>query len=274
MSQTVIITGATSGIGLHYTEVLAKQGYKIIAVGRTLDNLNAMISRNNFSTEQVEPMVLDVQSYESWQAVIAHATKKWDKLDILINNAGIAEPKYVHELTQDMIDRMVDTNVKGTMYGTHLVAPIMVKQKSGHIINIGSLGGVFPLPGSSVYAGTKFALRGFSYSIAYELRQHNVYVSCIMPDSVDTPQHRAEAEHDAAVLSFQSAQELSVVDMEKALHKVLKKKSVELCVPRFQGWLAKLGMTLTGVTWATMGMVISGAKKNQEKYRAKLKTSE
>lgn len=270
MTRTTIITGATSGIGLHLTKALAKRGYAIIAVGRTLDRLQAMIAEEGFNADQVEARQLDVRDYEQWQGVMTHAIEKWGQLDILINNAGIADPAFIQNAEPETITRILDTNIKGAIYGANLAAQHMIAQERGHIVNIGSLGGIFPLPGSSVYTASKFALRGFSYAIAVELREYGVHVSCIMPDSVDTPQHRAEIHQPEAAMSFQSPHTLSVQDIEQAVLTALNKHKVELSVPRIQGWLAKLGMSLTGITWYIFPSLLSDARKNQAKRRAKL----
>lgn len=184
MNKTVLVTGATSGIGLASARVFAANGYDLVLTGRRLDRLKEI--REELSSVpgiNVRILDFDVRHYHKCERAIASLTSP---VDILINNAGLARGlDYVYEADIEHWEEMIDTNLKGLVYMTRLISPQMVQRKSGHIINIASSAGKEAYPKGNVYCATKFAVEGFTKAIRTELHTHNVRVSQISPGHVE-----------------------------------------------------------------------------------------
>ena len=138
-------------------------------------------------------------------------------------------------------DFVIDINLKGTIYGTKLVSEQMVKQKSGHIINIASMAGISPVSGLNLYSTSKFGVRGFTLSIANELQEHNVAVTVVCPDLVDTPMLTLQLDYPEAALTFSGSRHLTVEEIGQViLDQGLKKKKLEIVYPAGRGLTAKI----------------------------------
>lgn len=184
MSKCVLITGATSGIGLATAHVFAANGYDLILTGRREDRLIKVkdeILQN--ASVSITLLCFDVRHYAECEKAMESI---FQPIDVLVNNSGLARGlDYVYEGKIDHWDEMIDTNIKGLAYMTRLVSPGMVARKSGHIINLGSSAGKEVYPRGNVYCATKFAVDGFTRAIRTELHVHNVRVSQISPGHVE-----------------------------------------------------------------------------------------
>jgi NAD(P)-dependent dehydrogenase (short-subunit alcohol dehydrogenase family) len=182
-----VITGAGRGIGAAVAIKLAGLGAHAILCGRsqaTLEETAAAIQNNRGQSTVIECDVSNLQSVESLSQRVEHT---FGRLDILINNAGIRGLEGpLHELPPDGWDSILNTNLRGVYYMIRGLAPLMIRARSGHIINISSLAGKNPIPNGAAYSASKWGLNGLSYSVAEELRGHNVRVSVICPGSVHT----------------------------------------------------------------------------------------
>ena len=185
--QVAIITGAGRGIGAAVATSLASMGARTILCGRArvaLDNTAAAIQNNGHQSTVIE---CDVANLSSVESLAKRVERTFGRIDILVNNAGIRGPEGpLHELPPDGWDSIVNTNLRGVYYMIRGFAPLMVRARSGHIINISSLAGKNPIPNGAAYAASKWGLNGLSYSVAEELRTHNIRVSVICPGSVHT----------------------------------------------------------------------------------------
>ncbi|MBK9981234.1 MAG: SDR family NAD(P)-dependent oxidoreductase [Saprospiraceae bacterium] len=184
MNKCVLITGATSGIGLATAHVFAANGYDLILTGRREDRLNKVKEEIlQSSSVNVTLLCFDVRHYSECEKAMESISQP---IDVLINNAGLARGlDYVYEGKIEHWDEMIDTNIKGLLYMTRLVSPGMVARKSGHIINLGSSAGKEVYPKGNVYCATKFAVDGFTRAIRTEMHVHNVRVSQISPGHVE-----------------------------------------------------------------------------------------
>ena len=182
-----LISGATAGIGMETAKQLAAQGYNILALGRRADRLNKLKTELSKSGREVVTAVVDVQKHSDVDAFAKEHQELLGKLDVLVNNAGLAKGT---EKTQDGKindwDVMIDTNVKGLLYLTRSVIPFMLKNKRGHIVNLGSVAGRWVYPGGAVYCATKFAVRAISEGLRMDLIGSNIRVSNIEPGMVNT----------------------------------------------------------------------------------------
>lgn len=183
MNKCVLITGASSGIGLATAREFATHGYDLILTGRRKVRLTELEKELSNGSNKISTLVFDVRRYDECAAAVNSISQP---IDILINNAGLARGlDYVHEGQIEHWEEMIDTNIKGMMYMTRLVSPQMVERKSGHIINLGSSAGKEVYPKGNVYCATKFAVEGFTKAIRTELHVHNVRVSQISPGHVE-----------------------------------------------------------------------------------------
>jgi NAD(P)-dependent dehydrogenase (short-subunit alcohol dehydrogenase family) len=185
--QVAVITGAGRGIGAAIALRFAALGAQTILCGRSPARLEhtAQISRQDGHFCSVFPC--DVTVLGSLESLAASLERNHGRLDILVNNAGIMGPSGpLHQLVPDSWDEILNTNLRGVYYSVKTLAPLMIRARSGHIINISSLAGKNALPNNAAYSASKWGLNGLSYSLAEELRVHNIRVSVICPGSVHT----------------------------------------------------------------------------------------
>jgi 3-hydroxy acid dehydrogenase/malonic semialdehyde reductase len=186
-NKIVLVTGASSGIGMACVKEFVQLGAKVIMGARRVEKMHQMVDELNLPKDQILIIELDVQHQPNVEAAIQSLPDAWKDIDILVNNAGLAlssEP--IHQGDPKNWDIMIDTNVKGVLYVTRAVLADMVKKKAGHIINIGSIAGQNCYPGGNVYAATKHAVRAISQSLRLDLMGTHVRVSEVEPGAVET----------------------------------------------------------------------------------------
>lgn len=187
MNKIVMITGATAGFGRATARKFAKHGYNLIITGRRKERLDEFEKELGEFKVEVLPLNFDVRKRYEVEAVIEELPDKWKLIDILVNNAGLAVGfSHINDADVDDWDRMVDTNVKGLLYVTRAVAPLMVARKSGHIINISSIAGTDVYENGNVYCATKSAVTTLSKAMRIDLLKHNIKVTNIAPGLAET----------------------------------------------------------------------------------------
>ena len=185
--QIALVTGAGRGIGAAIAQKLAALGATAVLCGRTLNTLEQTAATIRSAGGQVRVEQCDVSDLASVQALAASIEQTFRRLDILVNNAGVGSfSSPLHEVTPETWEKILNTNLRGVFYCIRAFAPMMIRAKSGYIINISSLAGKNALPNGAAYAASKWGLNGLTYSVAEELRSHNVRVSVVCPGSVDT----------------------------------------------------------------------------------------
>jgi 3-hydroxy acid dehydrogenase/malonic semialdehyde reductase len=188
MKKIALITGATSGFGKASAIKFAQNGYDIIITGRRkerLEELDAQL-KNDFSAD-VLSLCFDVRKISEVEEAIGSLPERWKKINVLVNNAGLAAGMTpVQEGIYDEWERMIDTNIKGLLYMTRMVSPIMIANGFGHIINIGSIAGKEVYPNGNVYCGTKFAVDALTRGMRIDLVQHGIKVTQVAPGAADT----------------------------------------------------------------------------------------
>lgn len=235
--MTILITGAASGIGAAITEAAAARGHRVIAADLDQTALEARWQNNTSVTAET----LDVRSAEAWTELNQRLTQGGEQIDVLINVAGVLRSGQAGELKPEDVDLMIDVNVKGVIFGTNAMAPAMVKRKSGHIINVGSIAALYPTPGTTVYAASKFAVRGFSLAAAGDLKPHGVAVTLFGPGPVKTAMLELQRGDADAALTFSRGRALAPEEVAAAiLGPVLKKRPLEYYLPWPDGLLGKL----------------------------------
>ena len=185
--KVVIITGASSGIGYATALSLAKEGAKLVVGARRTDRLESLVKEIEENNGEILAQKLDVTKKSDCDDLVNTAIKKWGKVDVLVNNAGLMPLSFVKNLKVDEWDQMIDVNIKGVLYCTAAVLPHMREAKSGHIINISSVAGRIVFPAGSVYCATKHAVTAFSEGLRQELSpRNNIRVTTIEPGVVST----------------------------------------------------------------------------------------
>jgi 3-oxoacyl-[acyl-carrier protein] reductase len=231
-NKVVIVTGGSGGIGNAIVNRLSNCEANVISVFH--HNLPA-----NISDENVFWFQSDLTRSEEWERLLNYTLEKFRKVDVLVNCAGILEPGEFCSIDISQLRKMVELNLTSVLIGILKTSVIMKDQGYGHIINIGSLGGIVPMPYSSVYSATKFALRGFSLSLFEELKGTNVKVSLITPGSVITKMLDYEAQAENSAISF-LGKPISPAKVAESVLKLINKTKVELIIPRSQSISSKL----------------------------------
>ena len=183
-----LITGATSGLGKATAEIFAKNGYNVIITGRRKDRLEKLEAELS-SAYGIETICLnfDVRNFSETESAINSIPESWQKINVLVNNAGLAVGlNSIQEGVIDDWERMIDTNIKGLLYMTRLVSPIMIKNGFGHIINIGSIAAKEVYSNGNVYCATKHAVDALNKGMRIDLLPHNIKVTAIHPGMVET----------------------------------------------------------------------------------------
>lgn len=185
MKQTVFVTGATSGFGEAITRRFVREGYFAIACGRRSDRLDALVS--SLPPGSVLPLVVDVRDQEAIEAAIKDHADHFAELDVLINNAGLALGlESALDADLEGWEQMVDTNIKGLMFVTHSILPLMARNGRGHVINIGSVAASWPYPGGNCYGGTKAFVQQFTRNLRADLLGSGIRVTNIEPGMAET----------------------------------------------------------------------------------------
>jgi len=185
--KVAVVTGGTRGIGRGIAGALLEVGASVIITGRNGQRAAAVATELSVDSKTCEGVECDVKSLVSVAALAQHVREKYGRLDILVNNAGVGGPRsLLHELNPDNWDEIFETNVRGVFFMMRELVPLITATGGGHIVNISSLAGKNPLPKGAAYSASKWALNGLSYSVAEELRAHNIRVCVVCPGSVDT----------------------------------------------------------------------------------------
>ena len=182
MKRTVLITGASSGIGLAASLFFHDQGWNVIATMRNPEKRNTPLHQKGLP----DLVHLDVTDHASIQSAIKYAVDRYQKIDVLVNNAGYAVYGPFEASTTEQIKKQFDTNLFGLMEMTRAILPVFREQKDGVLVNVSSMGGRIGFPLYSIYNSTKWAVEGFSEALQYELKSSNIRIKVIEPGVIKT----------------------------------------------------------------------------------------
>jgi NADP-dependent 3-hydroxy acid dehydrogenase YdfG len=221
MQKTVLITGATSGFGKACARLYARDTHRLILTGRRADRLEkeAELLTKMYGVE-VLVLNFDVRDREAVKAAIAGIPSGWRNIDILINNAGLAagsDP--LQDGNMDDWDQMIDTNVKGLLYVTKNVFPLLLQSECPHIVNIGSIAGKEVYAKGNVYCATKFAVDALTRGMRIDMLNHGIKVSQVAPGAADTEfsQVRFKGDLEAAAIVYKGYKPLEAEDIANAV---------------------------------------------------------
>ncbi|CAM3907426.1 SDR family oxidoreductase [Alkalicoccus chagannorensis] len=184
--KTVVITGASSGIGEATAERFVQEGANVVLGARREERLQEIQSKLSGEPGEVSYQSVDVTSQEQVESLIQHAIDKFGQVDVLFNNAGLMPLSFMKNKKVDEWEQMVDVNIKGVLYGVGAVLPHMLERNEGHIITTSSIAGHEIMPAGAVYCGTKFAARVIMEGLGKEVAQSNVRTTSISPGIVET----------------------------------------------------------------------------------------
>ena len=187
VGQVAVVTGAGRGIGAAIARKLAQLGATTVLCGRTQSALDATAQAIANAGGKTEVIPCDVTVLHQLEYAAARVDSTWGRLDILVNNAGVgAFTQPLHKFAPEEWERILNTNLRGVYFAIRAFVPLMIRARSGHVINISSLAGKNALPNGAAYAASKWGLNGLTYSVAEELRPHNIRASVVCPGSTET----------------------------------------------------------------------------------------
>ena len=225
MSQTALITGATSGIGKATAQLFAKNNINLIICGRRADKLQELQNELTAFTK-VHTLQFDVRYKDQVKQAIDSLPNDFKYIDILINNAGNAHGLHsIQDGSIDDWDAMIDGNVKGLLYVTKAIIPQMVERNNGFILNIGSIASKEVYPNGNVYCASKFAVNALNKGMRIDLNQHNIRVSAIHPGLVETEfsDVRFKGDTERAKTVYKGYKALQPEDIADIIHFVISR---------------------------------------------------
>jgi NADP-dependent 3-hydroxy acid dehydrogenase YdfG len=199
MKKIALVTGATSGIGKATAIMLADCGFNLIIAGRRKERLNELKSQLEIKYKsEALPLCFDIRSKDEVCKAIKNIPEKWKNIDVLVNNAGLAVGlNHIQDGLFDDWDRMIDTNIRGLLYITRCVAPLMIEKNKGHIINICSVAGKDVYENGNVYCATKYAVDALSKAMRIDMLKHNIKVTNVCPGAAETEFSTVRFKNDA-----------------------------------------------------------------------------
>lgn len=185
--KVVVITGAASGIGKGFALRFLDLGCKVALLDYDEKGLNNLATSWSFEPHQFMLCPLNVTDYSSYKSAVEKVVERWQRIDVLFNNAGIVNCGFMEDLSRQHWSQIVGVNITGVINGIQLVYPLMQAQGNGHIINTASLAGLVALGGMAPYTTTKHAIVGLSRSLAMEAKIHGIKIQVLSPSFIDTP---------------------------------------------------------------------------------------
>ncbi|MEL6601863.1 MAG: glucose 1-dehydrogenase [Cyanobacteria bacterium J06614_10] len=192
--KACVVTGAGSGIGKASAERLAEEGAKVLCVDIDAESVSSTAKGIQSSGGVADAFTADISDPAKAGGFVQGCVERYGRIDVLVNNAGVNLPCVFHEATDELIDRTLNVNVRGTMYASRAAIPHMLKQGKGAIVNISSVNGLVSEPYLTVYSASKGAIVMLTRGIALDYAKQNIRCNCICPGWVDTPINYAHAE--------------------------------------------------------------------------------
>ena len=196
--KVMVITGASSGLSEAAARLLSAQGASVVLGARRADRIQSLANELSAKGDKAVAKTTDVTDRAQVKALVDAAVQAYGRVDVMINNAGLMPQSLIERLKIDEWDRMIDVNIKGTLYGIAAALPYMKQQKAGHIVNVSSVAGHKVGPGSAVYAATKYAVRALSEGLRQEVKPYNIRTTVISPGAVATELPDSATDPDAA----------------------------------------------------------------------------
>ena len=264
--KVVVIGGGAGGIGCTTAMLLASRGAAIVVASRANSRLVSLQEELRFINPENICIATDLRRHDAWSSLMQTVHQRFQRIDVLINCVGTLIPRSLESFKPEEIEDIVATNLLTVVYGTRAAVRFMKSQGHGTIINVGSLGGIVPMPFESLYSAAKFAVRGFSLSMYQELEGTGIDISLISPGSVRTKMLDLEATDDRSSISFVQSP-LDRMKVARAVAHLIEKPKREIILPRITGRLAQvvnLFPALFGISYPALRFL---GERNLKKYR-------
>jgi len=249
--SVVVVTGASSGIGRATALAFAKRGARVVAAARRLERLRDLETFARSRGGEALAVTCDVTSAEQVRSLASHVEERFGHCEALVNNAGVSGGGCFEDVSWEHLDRVVETNLLGVVYGTKAFLPLMLAGGSGHVVNVASLAAEHRVPGLAIYAATKAAVLAFSESLDHEVSSRGVRVTAVNPGLVRT-EGFPQSEMPGMVVMPSERVARAIV------HVVERGKAPVLSVPRWMGGLEVFRILLPGpYRWAASRIVLT-----------------
>jgi short-subunit dehydrogenase len=263
-NKTVIITGGSEGVGAATARMFAEAGANLMLVARNKRNLDA-IAEELRSKTKVEVFAMDVSDAEACVDLFKKAAFEFGSVDVLVNNAGYHKRGLVEEIDPTELGKMIDVNLKAPLILSRIALPYLRESGSGAIINVGSLAGRAPIPGSASYAASKAGLRSFTYALGMELADSNIKLAVVSPGPIDTGFIMADID---ATSDLTFSQPISTAeDVAQAVLDLCGNNLREQSMPKLSGFLTTLMYLFPGLN----RLVRPALERKGARVKAKLK---
>ena len=261
---TVIVTGASQGVGAATAKAFAARGANLVLIARGQEKLDALAEELDIGDRaMVAP--LDVTDIEGFGKLLARAEEVFGSVDVLVNNAGFHARGAVDWISAEDIGRMVDVNLKAPLMATRLVLPYLRQSKHPAVINVASLAGRTPVPGSATYSATKFGLRAFGLALAEELRSAGIKIASVSPGPIDTGFIMEDIE---TVTDLTFSQPISTAEqVAEAIVDLVDNAVLDKPMPRISGYLTTISYLFPRVGRALRPMLEKKGRRTKDKLK-------
>ena len=263
-NKTVVITGASAGVGAACARAFAAEGANLVLVARGQEGLNN-IARELQSKCAVLTVAMDVSDSSQCSVLISKAATEFGGIDVLVNNAGLHERGDLKTVDPENVAAMVDINLRAPLFLSAAAIPLLQKSAAGAIVMVGSLAGMAPLQGAATYSATKAGLRAFAYALSDELREYNIHVGVVSPGPIDTGFIMSEIDK---VEDIVFSQPMSSADgVADAILAIARGEQTEITLPASSGKLVTMSYLFPKLRRLLRPSLYAKGRKNKEKYR-------
>lgn len=254
-----LVTGASSGIGEATARLLAKHGFRVVLVARRAERLQALATEIEAQGGEALAIVADLSRLEEVQRVASHTLERFGYVDVLVNNAGFGRLTWLEDLDPLAdIQGQVQLNLLGLIWMTQALLPAMIARRRGHIVQISSVAGHVAPPMYSVYAATKFGVRGFSEALRREVRKYGIRVSVISPAGTATEFGRRAFVGERPAVSTPRRLTLKADDVARAVLGVIRRPRREVILPWVMNFTVAVNALFPAVVdWAVETFFVS-----------------
>jgi short-subunit dehydrogenase len=269
--KTVIITGGSEGVGAAAARLFADAGANLMLVARTRKNLEAVADELRDRT-RVEIFAMDVTDADACVDVFKKAAFEFGQIDVLVNNAGYHARGNVEDVDAAKLAKIVDVNLRAPIILSRIAIPYLKEKGSGVIINVGSMAGRTPVPGSTTYAAAKAGLRSFSLALAEELRDSGLKVGLVSPGPIDTQFILANIDETADITLSQPMS--TVEEVAQTIVDLCSNSVKEIAMPRLTGILTTVSYLFPWVSRQMRPVLERKGRRFKEKFKAEQKRRE
>lgn len=262
--KTVIITGASAGVGAATARTFAHLGANLVLVARGQAALDKITEELSAITSVIN-IAMDINNSAANENLLIKAAQAFGSVDVLVNNAGFHQRGEVASNQANDLAKMVDVNLRAPIQLSCLMLPYLRNAGGGAIVNVGSLAGRTPLQGAATYAATKAGLRAFSYSLADELKGSGIYVGVVSPGPIDTGFIMSEINQVEDIVFSQPMS--SAQQVADAIVSVARGEKIEISLPRASGWLTTVSYLFPKLRRALRPALYRKGRKAKEQYK-------